>query len=325
MNKQCEIVQDLLPLYVDKVCSQASAQMVEEHLPECADCTEVYNNLKKDACENSLKEEAESVIKHHVKSQKKKTLMVGICIAGVLCIPLVVCLIVNLAVGHALDWFFIVLTSLMVCASLVVVPLVAEKHAALYTMFCFTVSLILLLMTCAIYSNGDWFWVVTSSVLFGLSVIFIPYIAYKAPLNAFWKRNKGLFILGTTTTLLFVMMFCIGIFVASYEYWRIASPITLFFVGVVWLVFLICRYLKVSKCIRAGLASIISGGVLFSANNVINYFIGEDLPWPKLNLNTWNIDTVDGNTKWLMLIAGVAVGIVLILIGIARKGKKNNK
>ena len=325
MNKQCEIVQDLLPLYVDNVCSQSSVQLVEEHLPECAECTEVYNNLKKDVCENSLKEEAESVIKQHVKSQKKKTLKVGICIAGVLCIPLVVCLIVNLAVGHALDWFFIVLTSLMVCASLVVVPLIAEKHAALYTMFCFTVSLILLLMTCAIYSNGDWFYVVTSAVLFGLSIIFIPYIAYKAPLNAFWKRNKGLFILGTTTILLFVMMFCIGIFVASDEYWRIASPITLFFVGVVWFVFLICRYLKVSKCIRAGFASIISGAVLFSANNVINYFIGDYYPWPKLNLTTWNIDTVDGNTKWLMLIVGAAVGTVLILIGIMRKGKKDNK
>ena len=78
MNKQCEIVQDLLPLYVDNVCSQSSAQLVEEHLPECAECTEVYNNLKKDVCENSLKEEAESVIKQHVKSQKKKTLKVGI-------------------------------------------------------------------------------------------------------------------------------------------------------------------------------------------------------------------------------------------------------
>lgn len=59
--------------------------------------------------------------------------------------------------------------------------------------------------------------------------------------------------------------------------------------------------------------------------NVINYFIGDYYPWPKLNLTTWNIDTVDGNTKWLMLIAGVAVGMVLILIGIMRKGKKDNK
>ena len=32
MSKQCEIVQDLLPLYVDGACSEASAEMIKEHL-----------------------------------------------------------------------------------------------------------------------------------------------------------------------------------------------------------------------------------------------------------------------------------------------------
>ena len=35
MNKQCEIVQDLLPLYVDGACSESSAEMVREHLESC--------------------------------------------------------------------------------------------------------------------------------------------------------------------------------------------------------------------------------------------------------------------------------------------------
>ena len=30
MNRQCEIVQDLLPLYVDDICSPASREMIAE-------------------------------------------------------------------------------------------------------------------------------------------------------------------------------------------------------------------------------------------------------------------------------------------------------
>ena len=31
----CKIIQDLLPLYCDRVCSEESAQLVEEHLADC--------------------------------------------------------------------------------------------------------------------------------------------------------------------------------------------------------------------------------------------------------------------------------------------------
>ena len=148
MNKQCEIVQDLLPLYMDHACSNSSAQMVEEHLPECEECTKLLQSMQSSQYEEMLKAEKEGVIAHHARRQKRVTLAIGGGIAGVLCVPVLVCLIVNLAVGHALDWFFIVLTALLVVASLLVVPLVAEKQRILCTMFSFTGSLLLLILTC---------------------------------------------------------------------------------------------------------------------------------------------------------------------------------
>ena len=45
MSKQCEIVQDLLPLYVDGACSEASAEMIKEHLETCADCRAIYEQM----------------------------------------------------------------------------------------------------------------------------------------------------------------------------------------------------------------------------------------------------------------------------------------
>lgn len=45
MKLPCEMVQDLLPLYHDGVCSEVSATLVGEHLKECEGCSRMLNNL----------------------------------------------------------------------------------------------------------------------------------------------------------------------------------------------------------------------------------------------------------------------------------------
>lgn len=39
MKTSCKIIEDLLPLYIDDVCSKESKEFVDEHLAECPDCT----------------------------------------------------------------------------------------------------------------------------------------------------------------------------------------------------------------------------------------------------------------------------------------------
>ena len=48
MKMKCEVVRDLLPLYVDGVVSEESRKMIEEHLEECADCREYCRLLQED-------------------------------------------------------------------------------------------------------------------------------------------------------------------------------------------------------------------------------------------------------------------------------------
>ncbi|MFK0522314.1 zf-HC2 domain-containing protein [Paenibacillus illinoisensis] len=43
---KCEIIKDLLPLYVDEVCSEASRQFIEEHLAACDSCRLVLANIE---------------------------------------------------------------------------------------------------------------------------------------------------------------------------------------------------------------------------------------------------------------------------------------
>lgn len=43
---KCNIICDLIPLYIDGCCSDESAEAVKEHLSQCADCRVLYEDMK---------------------------------------------------------------------------------------------------------------------------------------------------------------------------------------------------------------------------------------------------------------------------------------
>ena len=60
MKISCDIIRDLLPLYKDNVCSDASKDMVEDHLSVCQDCQEYYEQMNAELPEIvPLKEEGD--------------------------------------------------------------------------------------------------------------------------------------------------------------------------------------------------------------------------------------------------------------------------
>lgn len=183
MKTDCEVIRDLLPLYADDVCSGSSRQLIEEHLEECPDCTAVLERLRNSEIESGLQEEKEQVIQHQAKQFKRRSATVGSVVSGVFMIPVLVCLIVNLASGAALSWFFIVLAGLAVAASLIIVPLMVPEDKAFWTLCAFTVTLLFLLAVCCFSTHGSWFYTAASAVLFGLSVIFLPFAVKARPVR----------------------------------------------------------------------------------------------------------------------------------------------
>ncbi len=55
----CKIIQDLIPLYIDKCCSEETEKTVEEHLNSCAECYSVYKCMS--ASMNTEKAEVKAV------------------------------------------------------------------------------------------------------------------------------------------------------------------------------------------------------------------------------------------------------------------------
>ena len=208
MKCSCDVIRDLLPLYADDACSQDSRRMVDEHLAECPACSGMLKRLRNNAIEDGLQQEKQDVIQYAVRKFKQRSATVGSTVSGVFMIPILICLIINLTAGSAMGWFFILLSALAVAASLIVVPIMTPKGDKLFWTFCaFSASLMILLGVTCIVSRGDWFWIVSSAVLFGLAVVFLPFLVKARQLQK-WigGTNKALLVTGVDLALFLNMM-----------------------------------------------------------------------------------------------------------------------
>lgn len=92
---ECDIIKDLLPLYVEQLTSEASKMAVEKHLEECENCKKVYREMKTPEPHIQYdREPAESFRRYVKKSKRKYGLKVAISTAAVVLLVVVVHLIV---------------------------------------------------------------------------------------------------------------------------------------------------------------------------------------------------------------------------------------
>ncbi len=78
MKKECSIVQDVLPLYLENMVSESTKVFVEEHLESCSDCATELKYLKSgmhiDVAETPTREHAVDVITAIKKKISKRIL-----------------------------------------------------------------------------------------------------------------------------------------------------------------------------------------------------------------------------------------------------------
>ena len=102
MKYNCDLISDLLPLYKDEICSEASRKIIEEHLAECPNCKKMLSSLNDVTIDEKIVKEKEEVIGTQAKFFKRKSALAGSIIGLIFSIPILVCLIVNLATGAGL-------------------------------------------------------------------------------------------------------------------------------------------------------------------------------------------------------------------------------
>ena len=233
-------------------------------------------------------------------------------------VALITCFICNLAVQHTLSWFFIVLTSIMTAFSLTNVPVLApERRKAFYKLISFFVSLNILLLTCCIYTNGNWFFVAFAAILFAFSVVFLPLLLRGISLPGRAGSHKTLISVAVDTVLLFILVFAGLTYTGhSIDYiFKTAYPTCAFCVILPWIFVVVIRYIRFNGFYKTSACIAVTGVFTFFCNTVIGVLI-ERKPFiiPPFNLSQWNTDEIIGQNVMFIILASALLFALLFAI-----------
>ena len=312
-NKECDIVQDLLPLYYDNACSEESRRFVEKHLPGCNDCQKMYNELKENNVDEVLAKESKGVLERHAKKERNAAYKAGVVIAAILLLPIVITFIVQLATGMGLGVFSVVTASMMLVAALTVVPLMSTNN-----------RLLILFFVDRMNGGGNFLlWAIPTA--FGISIVLFPIVICLVSLPPVLSDKKALITMTWDTLWLFLTMFIVY-YHSGFTGMKDGYTVAVVLMLGVWLVFLVIRYLPVHGLMRAGISTIISVLWVVFADDFLEYILNKDkaIAISNMNLSDWSTDIcINGNVLFITLVSGCVIGLVLIGIGAFLMTKKN--
>ena len=83
MNKfNCNIIRDLLPIYVDKLTSDESNEIIEEHLSSCDNCKQIYEQMNAPIEDEQTQNQGNEI--DYLKKIKTKTIKAYIIIFSII-------------------------------------------------------------------------------------------------------------------------------------------------------------------------------------------------------------------------------------------------
>lgn len=70
INKNCNLIDDLLPLYVEGLVSEGTKHEIEKHLKECEKCSKIYGEMKENNTLFSKEDSGEEIFNNNEKEIK---------------------------------------------------------------------------------------------------------------------------------------------------------------------------------------------------------------------------------------------------------------
>ena len=89
-KKDCKIIQDLLPNYIENLTNEETNKYIEEHLAECPECTQILKNMQKDLDINNDNKITKQEVNYMKKFNRKLKFLRNILILIVLIVIIVI-------------------------------------------------------------------------------------------------------------------------------------------------------------------------------------------------------------------------------------------
>ncbi|MBQ8425909.1 MAG: helix-turn-helix transcriptional regulator [Clostridia bacterium] len=254
-------------------------------------------------------------------------------------VALIPCFICNLAINKTLSWFWIVFFSLLLSFTFTNLPKLIKKHKLLLLPLSMYIALCILLATCAIYSNGNWFFVTSLSVLMGLIIIFIPIYISNYKIFSKIKKYNDFISIGIDFVYLNFLLVVIDLYTVlnnytlNHWYFTIALPITIL-VYIVLNLLLSIRFLKINNFLKTSIILFLIDVFAYLPPlfiNVKNPYIQreiDDCNIFKANFSIWKPEvSLDNNINCIIALTIISFSIMFLICGLISffKGKKQNK
>ncbi len=163
-------------------------------------------------------------------------------------IAILVCFICNLAIFHRLNWFWIVLTSLMLAFSFTNLPFLVKKDRPAVCLAAATASLVLLLFSCWSYVGGMW-WILGALVITAVSLA-LPWGIWA--IRRLYGQYTAVLAMAAFTVWVFLLLAVIRLFAGGSWLLGFAYPIAALSLAFIWAGFAIVRWLPLGALGRAG-------------------------------------------------------------------------
>ena len=339
---ECGIVQDLLPLYYDDVCTPASKELVQRHLEHCPSCQALYEELEDRSVDCVIETESRQVLERHARKErtaawkaglilerharKERTAAwkAGLIISVLLLIPVILTFLFSIAVGGGLGVFSVTTASMLLVAALTAVPLMTEQKKLTKSILAGIFALLLILFFVDRMNGGGQFLLLAIPTIFGLSVPLFPFVIRGLALPPVLSDKKALLTMVWDTAWLFLTIFTVCHHSGDVEGLRAGTIISVILMTGVWLIFLTARYLPANRWIKAGLISLITGiwmafssdayGLIAEHKRQLTILAADFSDWTSTR-------SINADIYLLFLAAGILLGILCIAIGVTR-GRK---
>lgn len=238
-------------------------------------------------------------------------------LSGIYGLSLLICFICNIAIQHKLSWFFIVLASEMVTMSITLLPVFINKQRGLKVLGAFTGSISLLLLICNIYAGGNWFFIAFISVIFGMSLLFLPFVLQNIGLPEFFDNKKTMIYFATESFMLLLLLLVCNFYTGGEWFLTTALPIALFSLLLPWGMMFVIRYTKLNGYLKTAGCLAIGAVFHYYVQGFLNFILkdGNNSAY-QFNFSKWTEDTVNGNVNMIMLLCLLLFAVIFSCIGI---------
>ncbi len=241
-------------------------------------------------------------------------------------LALVPCFICNLAINKTLSWFWIVFCALLLSFTFTNLPKLVKKYKLILMPLSNFAALCLLLGVCAVYTEGNWFWIAVLPVLFALIAIFTPIYISKYGKSPKIKKYNDFISLCVDFIALNLLLFVIDIYTVvngyAIQHWypTMALPITSY-VYVCLNLILGVRLLKINHAFKTGFILLLVNFFIYIVPSFIKV---NDPAWQKelddlnifkADLSLWQAETALENNVHCIVFLTVLILAVAFLIG----------